>query len=90
MNHMGHTRTHDRVSLIGDVSLAGIVGQKNPIAVPADFRKEFRVLGIVGEMLRVPLNAIARVLERVRDALPEVAVGEKREPMLRIRKRALR
>ena len=26
MNHMGHTRTHDRVTLIGDVSLPSIVG----------------------------------------------------------------
>jgi hypothetical protein len=90
VNHMGHTRAHDRITFVSHVSLTGIVGEKNPIAMLADFRKEVRVLGIFPEMLHMSLDAIPRVLERVGHAPAQVAVRKKRELMLRIRKRALR
>ena len=65
------------------------MGQEDPISVTPDLRKEVRIRGIFPEVPCMSLYPIAGVLERVRHALAEVAVSEKRELMLRIRRRVL-
>jgi hypothetical protein len=69
--------------------LATVVSQRDPIGVLADDGKKVRILGIWREVGSMTFDTVACSFERVRNDLPQIAIGEERVLMLRLRRREL-
>ena len=89
MDESRYPRSHHSIALIRIIPLPGIVGQRDPVSMLTDDRKKVDVPRICRKVSRVSFDPVASGLQGIGNTFAEVAIGEERELMLRIRMREL-